>query len=391
MQDLSIYIHYPFCQSKCPYCDFNSHIAKNIDYQGFKKSYIKELEFFASKTKGRIIKTIYFGGGTPSLMPLDLVEEILNKISQFWKIDKKVEITFETNPSSFEVDKFFSLKNIGINRISIGVQSFNEQELKFLGRAHSSNEAVKAIKSAQKIFDNQLSFDLIYSLPNQSEDQWKANLSKALSFETNHLSLYQLTIEKGTKFFRDERLKRFIMPNNDLSADFYLLTNKIMKMAGFVDYEISNYAKAREYHSKHNLNYWRLGEYIGIGAGAHSRIKFDGDNARSAIMMIHEPRNWLNCVSAKGNGIQNINKVTQQELLEELILMNLRLKEGIKKSQFKLFFNKRVEDVFDLNKLRPLIQNNMITLSKNFIKVNSKSRIITNQITSKLVYAIVIN
>ena len=377
-KDLSIYIHYPFCKSKCPYCDFNSHVKDGVDYQRFLKAYESELDFFATKTGTRKVKTIFFGGGTPSLMPIFLVEGILKKITALWQIDENCEITLEANPTSAEASKFKELKAIGINRLSIGIQALNDEDLKFLGREHSSLEAIKTIEIAAKIFDN-FSFDLIYARPKQTLKSWESELAQAINFGTKHLSLYQLTIEKGTKFYSRFQRGEFQMPNEELSAQFYEMTDKITSDAGFQAYEISNYAKPN-FESRHNLVYWQGGDYLGIGAGAHSRIFFENKKNRSAIMMIHEPLAWLKKVQEENVGIQTLEKISDEELIEELILMGLRLKEGI----FAEVFKRNFDDIFDLKTLQNLEKQGLITFTNNNIKINNHARILTNSIIAKL-------
>jgi len=382
---LAIYIHYPFCKSKCPYCDFNSHVRANIDHEAFARAYEKEIEFFAPQLKERRINSIFFGGGTPSLMPLELVERILQKISDCWQIENNCEITLETNPTSFESTKFRGFRKAGINRLSIGIQSLNDEDLKFLGREHSSKEAIAVIEDAAKIFDN-FSFDLIYARPKQTIKAWKDELLRALQFGSKHISLYQLTIEKGTRFFSDFKQKKFAMPDEDLAAEFYHITNEITSSKGFELYEISNYAK-KNFECAHNLVYWRGGDYLGIGAGAHSRVFFDEEKNRSAIMMKHEPINWLSSVETNSHGMQNHNKISTEELLEELILSALRLKTGIENKIFKNFFNKNLNEIFDYKKLGKLENQGFIELSEEVIKIKNEKRILTNAIILKVIYA----
>ncbi len=384
---LSIYIHYPFCKSKCPYCDFNSHVREEVDHKIFLRAYEKELEFFAAKIGKRKVVTIFFGGGTPSLMPIFLVAGILKKISQLWQIDQHCEITLEANPTSSEGLKFKELRHAGINRLSMGIQSLNDEDLKFLGRNHSAKEAIQTIEIAAKIFDN-FSFDLIYARPKQSLAAWKEELSRAIDFGTKHLSLYQLTIEKGTKFFAQFARQEFLMPDENLSAEFYEMTNEVTAKAGLQLYEISNYAK-KNYQCQHNLVYWQGGDYLGIGAGAHSRIYLEGEVARSAIMMIHEPISWLEKVKNFSAGIQKIEKISAQELLEELILMGLRLSDGINDKIFIDHFCKKLEQIFDLEKLQKLEKQGLIKLSPDNIKIAEKSRLLTNQIINKVSEAVI--
>lgn len=375
VSDLSIYIHYPFCKSKCPYCDFNSHVRESVEHEKFLRAYEKELEFFAAKIgKGRgatKIKTIFFGGGTPSLMPIFLVEGILKKISELWVVDEKCEISLEANPTSSEASKFKELRDIGINRLSLGIQALNDKDLKFLGREHSSKEAIKTIELAAKIFEN-FSFDLIYARPEQTLESWSDELKRAINFGTKHLSLYQLTIEKGTRFFSDFSQKKFAMPTENLSAEFYELTNEVTSDEGLELYEISNYAK-KDFECRHNLVYWRGGDYLGIGAGAHSRVYLDNEENRSAIMMIHEPLNWLKKVEKFGAGIQKLEQTSAEEMRQELILMGMRLKEGM-----DLRF-------FDLAKLEKLQKQGLIEVELDRVKITNQARLLTNSIIEKLI------
>jgi oxygen-independent coproporphyrinogen-3 oxidase len=370
-KSLSVYIHYPFCKSKCPYCDFNSHVREGIEHEKFLHAYEKELEFFAKKIGQREVKTIFFGGGTPSLMPIFLVEGILKKISELWTVKADCEISLEANPTSFEASKFKDLRDIGINRLSIGIQALNDEDLKFLGREHSSKEAIKTIETAAKIFEN-FSFDLIYARPKQTIKSWSDELKLAISFGAKHLSLYQLTIEKGTKFFSEFRQKKFEMPEENLAAEFYEITNEITSGAGLELYEISNYSR-KNYECRHNLVYWRGGDYLGIGAGAHSRIYFEGEEKRSAIMMVHEPLGWLKKIEEFGAGIQKLEKISNEELREELILMGMRLSEGMSK------------EFFDLSVLEKLEKQGLVEVDFDRVKIPNRARMLTDSIIKKLI------
>lgn len=388
LQDLSIYIHYPFCKSKCPYCDFNSHVNKQVDDNEFALAYEKELEYFVPKLKNRKIKTIFFGGGTPSLMPINLVERILSKIANIWQIDENVEITLEANPTSFESQKFKDFKSAGVNRLSIGVQALNDKDLKFLGREHSASEAIEVIKTASKIFDN-YSFDLIYARPKQELKKWEEELKEAIKLSPNHLSLYQLTIEKGTPFYVQARDKKFIMPEENLAADFYELTNEITAKNNLDLYEISNYAKKGN-ECKHNLVYWRSGDYLGIGAGAHSRVYFDGENNRKMLRMLSEPFKWMEEVLKSDHvGIQQIKDVKKDELLEEIVMMGLRLKEGINNKIFQQHFNKNYQDLLGIKNLQKLAASNLIKLSDDNIKITNQGRILTNSIIENILLPVI--
>ncbi len=380
---LSIYIHYPFCKAKCPYCDFNSHVKDGVNHQRFLRAYEIELENFAQKVGRRKVTTIFFGGGTPSLMPIFLVEGILQKIAQLFVMDENCEISLEANPTSFEASKFKDLRMVGINRLSLGIQALNDGDLKFLGRQHSAKEALETIETAAKIFDN-FSFDLIYARPQQSLKSWREELERAISFQTKHLSLYQLTIEKGTRFFGDFQKKKFTMPSQELSAQFYELTDEITSANGFRTYEISNYAKDG-FACAHNLTYWRGLDYAGIGAGAHSRIYFENEKNRRAISLLCEPSAWLNKVESDGIAIQKIEEITQDELLEELILMGLRLEEGIDEKYFYPHFSKKFREIFDYKKLEKMQDDGLIILSENIIKITAQKRILSDAIIRKII------
>jgi len=387
-ENLSIYVHYPFCKAKCPYCDFNSHVRDGVQHENFLRAYEKELEFFAAKTGKRKIKTIFFGGGTPSLMPIFLVEGILKKIAALWQMDENCEITLEANPTSVEASKFKDLRGLGINRLSMGIQALNDEDLKFLGREHSAKEAMAAIEMAQKSFEN-FSFDLIYARPKQRLTDWADELKRAINFGTKHLSLYQLTIEKGTKFFSLYQQKKFELPDENLAFDFYEMTNQITSDTGFGLYEISNYAK-KNFACKHNLVYWQGGDYLGIGAGAHSRIYLNDAPQRQTIMMLHEPNAWLKKVEEQGAGIQTITKISAAELLEELILMGLRLESGIEEKFFAPHFQKTFREIFDFEKLQKLEAQGLINIEKNSIKIPHKQRILTDAIIKKVTEAVIL-
>ena len=391
LKQLSIYIHYPFCKAKCPYCDFNSHVQNEINHQDFLECYNSELEFFAKKIGKRKITSIFFGGGTPSLMPSFLVAGILEKIVKLWTVENDCEISLEANPTSVESEKFKQFKKLGINRLSLGIQAFNAQDLKFLGRQHSPQEAINAIELAKKNFSN-FSFDLIYARPQQTIENWRSELLQALEFSTNHLSLYQLTIEKGTQFFSDFQRQKFIMPDENLASEFYDVTNSIMISKGFEHYEVSNYAK-KNYQSRHNLCYWKSEEYIGIGAGAHSRICFESENfnKRNAIMMIHQPQAWLQKVKEQRVGIQSIQTVENIELIEEILLMGLRLKEGIAIAKIEEIINKKFTEIFEIKKLAQLQKQNLVMITDERIIIPQNRWLVMNSIISKVCECILTN
>jgi len=323
---------------KCPYCDFNSHVPNSrslgaaFDEREFVESYKSELRYFAKLKPKEVVNSIFFGGGTPSLMSPQAVGAILDEIASLWQIDENAEITLEANPNSAEVARFKGYKAAGVNRLSIGVQSLRSEPLKALGRAHSVSEAKSAVAIAQSIFER-TSFDLIYARPEQTLDDWRVELNEALDMAAGHISLYQLTIEQGTRFFDLHRDKKIIMPNADLSADFYQLTMQTCNEAGYPAYEISNHAEIGQ-ESVHNLLYWRYGEYIGIGPGAHGRLLLN--NVRHALANEKIPHLWHKKVYANSNGLVTNDKLTWEEEGDEMLLMGLRLKEGINPKRFEM-------------------------------------------------------
>lgn len=360
--DLSIYIHWPFCLSKCPYCDFNSHIANSIDDNNWLKSYEKEIEYFKDIIQDKYIKSIFFGGGTPSLMNPKIVEGIINKIRGLARIDKQTEITLEANPTSFETEKFKAFKAAGINRVSIGVQSLREDDLKKLGRTHDSLQAIKTIESANKIF-SRVSFDLIYARSGQELKDWQQELKQAMELVTGHISLYQLTIEKGTPFYKLFHDGNLILPSSDIAAEMYEWTNDYLESQNYFRYEISNYARKGQ-ECVHNLTYWNYNDYLGIGPGAHSRI-IENPSSVSAIMMWHKPEKWLEAVNNKNNGIQTNSKLTKQEIIEEILMMGLRLKNGINISALEQKIDTKLENILDISSLNHYQELDLIRLDDN--------------------------
>jgi putative oxygen-independent coproporphyrinogen III oxidase len=382
-QDLAIYIHYPFCQSKCPYCDFNSHVASNINYDLFLQAYKKELKFFAQKINKKI-SSIFFGGGTPSLMPINLVAGILEQIKELWQLKEDCEINLEANPTSVEAEKFSQLANIGINRLSLGIQALNLDDLKFLGRTHCVNQAIDAINLARKYFHN-FSFDLIYARPNQTAKQWQEELKLALSFDSKHLSLYQLTIEKGTPFFTLFQQKQFTLPSEERACELYQITSDICLQHSFHLYEISNYAK-QNFTCKHNLAYWQGLDYIGIGAGAHSR--FSQNNKTFATANFCQPQKWLQTLENNQIPWQTNEELNSKKRLEELLLMGLRLSCGIEKTSLEHIYQKNFQQIFATSTLQKLLQQELIIINDKYLSINPQHRLLTNQIITKLCLAI---
>jgi putative oxygen-independent coproporphyrinogen III oxidase len=321
-----VYIHWPFCASKCPYCDFNSHVrAGGIDEDRFLRAYLRELRHWAELAPGRSVASIFFGGGTPSLMSAATVAAILDAIAGHWEVDAGTEITLEANPSSVEAGRFRDYRAAGINRVSLGVQSLEAADLRALGRLHTVEEALAAIDVSREIFQRS-SFDLIYARPGQSLQGWRHELTRALALAGRHLSLYQLTIEAGTPFAELHARGRLRVPDSELAHDFYELTQELTEAAGLPAYEISNHAAPGE-ECRHNLLYWRYGEYAGIGPGAHGRIVVSG--TRRATTTERQPERWLTRVEADGHGVEDNTPLSRPEQADEALLMGLRLSEGL--------------------------------------------------------------
>jgi len=327
-----VYVHWPFCAAKCPYCDFNSHVRyQPVDQQRFVAAFEREMATMRARTGPREVTSIFIGGGTPSLMRPETVERILNAVAANWAVPAGIEVTLEANPSSVEAERFRGYRAAGVNRVSLGVQALNDADLRFLGRLHSVAEAVHAIELAREIFPR-LSFDLIYARPKQTVEAWAAELERAISHAADHLSLYQLTIEEGTRFHALHEAGKLVIPDSDLAAELYQVTQEITAARGLPAYEISNHARPGA-ESRHNLVYWRYGEYVGIGPGAHGRFLEDGP--RVVTFTEKTPETWVGLVEENGHGIVGGETLTRSEEADELLLMGLRLAEGIDLARYE--------------------------------------------------------
>jgi oxygen-independent coproporphyrinogen-3 oxidase len=327
----AVYVHWPFCLSKCPYCDFNSHVRHGgVDEARFLRAYESEIAATAARVPSRIVSSIFFGGGTPSLMQPSTVQTILDCIGKHWSVAPDVEVTLEANPTSVEATRFRGYRAAGVNRVSLGVQALDDAALKELGRLHTAQEALDAVAVARSIFDR-YSFDLIYARPQQSLDAWAAELRRAIAEAAEHLSLYQLTIEPDTPFFGLHKAGKLIVPDEDLARDLYDLTQTICSKAGLPAYEISNHARPGA-ECRHNLVYWRGHDYAGVGPGAHGRLTIDG--RRVATATEKRPEAWLMRVEETGTGFTVDEKLTSGEAADEYLLMGLRLAEGIDTARY---------------------------------------------------------
>lgn len=321
-----IYLHWPFCAAKCPYCDFNSHVRHTtIDQAAYSDAFRREISHMRDLSGAHEVTSIFIGGGTPSLMNPETVGGILDEVANAWHVPDGIEITMEANPSSVEATRFRGYRAAGVNRVSMGVQALNDADLRQLGRLHNVEEAFRAIGLARDIFPR-MSFDLIYARPNQKPDDWQRELEQAISLAADHLSLYQLTIEEGTPFFGLHKAGKLVVPDGDLSAELYELTQSVTEAHGMPAYEISNHARPGA-ESRHNLTYWRYGDYAGIGPGAHGRITTA--NGKLATATEKHPETWLASASASGHGIAETEDLTNAAQADELLLMGLRLVEGV--------------------------------------------------------------
>ena len=369
-----LYVHWPFCQAKCPYCDFNSHVVSNVDQDRWRKAYVSEIQRSAVETKGRVLNSIFFGGGTPSLMDVSVVADIIQEASKAWSFSNDIEITLEANPTSSEVSRFVGYRSVGVNRLSLGVQALNDSDLKVLGRMHSASEARAAVDMAMNNFDR-ISFDLIYARQNQSLDDWEKELRLALSWGSDHLSLYQLTIEDGTAF-GDRFAKGGLsgLPSEDLAADLYFATQSLSEASGLPSYETSNHARPGS-ESRHNLTYWKSGDYVGIGPGAHGRIS-NGIN-RFATETPLAPLAWLKAVEQDGSGELRRDSITADERVAEFLLMGLRINQGVDLQRIPNL------EVYS-NKINGLIRSGHLVTKDGHLSVTPDGQPILNAVLREL-------
>ncbi|MBD8877644.1 radical SAM family heme chaperone HemW [Roseibium polysiphoniae] len=348
-----IYVHWPFCAAKCPYCDFNSHVRHQpVDQDRFAAAFERELTHFADLTKGQTVQSVFLGGGTPSLMAPKTVERILDCISGLWTVDATAEISMEANPSSVEAERFRGYRSAGVNRVSLGVQSLHDRDLKLLGRLHDVETAIKAIETARETFPR-LSFDLIYARPDQTPEAWKAELERAIALAADHLSLYQLTIEEGTPFFTLYNAGKLKVPDPELGAELYELTQSVTEDNGLPAYEVSNHARAGA-ECRHNQVYWRYGDYVGVGPGAHGRLSVGVNKLATAIE--RHPETWLENVETHGHGMVENVGLTEEEQGDEYLLMGLRLVEGIDLARYEALAHRKI----DPRRLAALLEHGMV-------------------------------
>jgi putative oxygen-independent coproporphyrinogen III oxidase len=376
-EPFGVYVHWPFCRTKCPYCDFNSHVRHGgIDESKFLAAYLAELDHFAALAPGRSVTSIFFGGGTPSLMQPAIVAAIIDAIAHHWSVEDDAEITLEANPTSVEAENFACYRTAGVNRLSLGVQALDDQSLKALGRQHSADEALEALALAKRHFAR-VSFDLIYAREGQTTKAWEAELSSALDHATDHLSLYQLTIEEGTPFAARHAAGTLRIPDGARARALYLLTQELCEAAGLPAYEVSNHARPGS-ESRHNLLYWRGHDYAGIGPGAHSRITVDG--AKRAFSATKSPEGWLAEVEARGHGLASDDVLSAEEAVEEYLLMGLRLSEGIDLNRLAAIDRRGL----DQDRVSALASQGLLIRDGNRLAATAKGRLVLNRLILEL-------
>lgn len=372
-----LYLHWPYCQSKCPYCDFNSHVMGVVDQNVWRESYLAEIARYAEETSGNLLQTIYFGGGTPSLMQPELVADVIAAIRKAWPTANDLEITLEANPGSVEVGKFRDFRAAGVNRVSLGLQALNDEALKALGRAHTKREALTALTVARSTFDR-VNFDLIYARQFQTLDEWRAELSEALAMASDHLSLYQLTVEEGTAFHKRAAVGKLPgLPVEDLGAEMYDLTQEMTNAAGLPAYEVSNHARPGS-ESRHNLIYWRGGDYVGIGPGAHGRI--GGADGRAATVAHKSPTKWLQSVQKTNSGESEREVLQPEDVAIEYLLMAMRTNDGVSLGRYRAMRGATLSD----DKIQGLSDLGLVEVVDDHIRTTTKGRPLLNGILREL-------
>ena len=375
-----IYIHWPFCKAKCPYCDFNSHVRERVEHDRWRAALVRELDHYADLTPGRRVTSVFFGGGTPSLMEPTTVGAVLERIAARWPLADRLEVTLEANPTSVEAGKFRAFRAAGVNRVSLGIQALDDASLKFLGRQHNAAEATDAIELAASTFER-FSFDLIYARPNQSVAAWEAELTRALDYAVGHLSVYQLTIEEGTAFFPLHARGELVLPDEDLAGDLYEATQTLLNAAGLPAYEISNHARPGE-ESRHNLTYWRYGDYVGVGPGAHGRLTLEGK--KLATRAHRAPEIWMERVERHGHGAAEPEPVDTGARGSELLMMGLRLDEGVPLARIREEAGRDLSDLADPAALSRLVEGGFLEIGDGRLRATHEGRQRLNAVLAAL-------
>lgn len=376
LNGLAIYIHWPFCRSKCPYCDFNSIAAEAVDQQRWRRALLADLASYGEETRERTVVSVFFGGGTPSLMDPQTVAGLVAAVHRHWRVAEDLEVTLEANPGSMEAGRFGALRDAGVNRMSIGVQSFDDRALRFLGRAHDAGEARRAVEMAERVVPR-VSLDLIYAWPGQTLGHWRSELEAALSMACEHVSAYELTIEPGTPFHR----QGVAAADEDSAADLYDLTDAVLSAAGLDAYEISNHARPGA-ACRHNVFVWRGGDYIGVGPGAHGRLRRDGRTC--ATRQHRRADRWLSAVETVGRGGAAREALSAGARIEELLLLGLRLTAGIDRGDFRAVTGRNIEAVVEPAALQRLLDDGLIALDAAGLRVTPDGRLLLDAISGAL-------
>ena len=379
-QALALYVHWPFCLSKCPYCDFNSHVRESVDQARWRGALLRELDHFSALLPEAQITSMFFGGGTPSLMPPETAAAVIDRAAR-WSLAADAEITLEANPTSTEAARLEDFRAAGVNRVSLGVQALDDRALTFLGRGHDAAEARRAVAMAQRIMPRS-SFDLIYARPGQTVDAWRAELAEALAFADDHLSLYQLTVEKGTPFWRLERDGAFALPDDDTARALYDLTQEMTAAAGFAAYEVSNHERGGN-ASRHNLAYWRYDDYVGIGPGAHGRFAPAGCG-RQAVRQHAGPETWLAAVEGAGHGTAETRSLDADEQAREMLMMGLRLAEGVSETRLRARTGCDPDRVIDRAGLARLVDAGYLERRDGRLTATAAGRPLLNSLLAEL-------
>ncbi len=365
-----LYVHWPFCRAKCPYCDFNSHVRETIDEARWRRALIAEIDHYGGLAGGRTLASIFFGGGTPSLMAPATVAAVIERAGRHWRFDPDIEITLEANPSSVEAANFEGYRTAGVNRLSLGVQALNDRDLKMLGRLHDAAEAISAVALARRHFERG-SFDLIYARPGQTAADWESELRQAIAMAGEHLSVYQLTIEPNTVFAGAYRRGELAMPDEDTAANLFETTQDVMESAGLPAYEISNHARPGG-ECRHNLTYWRYGDYVGVGPGAHGRLTIDG--AKRATRQHRAPEAWLQAVELEGHATRTSDPIEPSDRAAEMLMMGLRLVEGVSDANAKAETGRGLDELVDGARLARLVEGGFVERSAQGLRATAAGR-----------------
>ena len=387
-EPLGLYVHWPFCRAKCPYCDFNSHVSDSVDHALWRELLVRELEVLAPRVGGgaeggRRLVSIFFGGGTPSLMEPETVSMVIEAARKLFRFNNDIEITLEANPTSVEAAKMAAFRQAGITRVSLGVQALDDASLRFLGREHSAAEALAALDSVRANFEN-VSFDLIYARPEQDLATWQAELARAIALEPTHLSLYQLTIEPTTPFYARHARGEFALPDEDGAADLYDATQDILSTAGLPAYEVSNHARPG-HECRHNLVYWRYQDYLGIGPGAHGRLSDGRAGASKTATRTHRaPKIWLERVARDGHALVDDALIPAEEALMETVLMGLRIDEGLTETRVRHLLGAAPTELFEPRALDDLVSGGFLTIDGADLRATPEGRARLDAVTSHL-------